>query len=78
MKVAVSIPDPLFAEADQLAKRLNTSRSDVFARALSAFIGTHSPDRVTQALDEAVEAAGGAPDPFVSQAARRVLDQTEW
>ena len=34
MKVAVSIPDPIFAEAETLAKRFKTSRSKLYGRAL--------------------------------------------
>lgn len=78
MKVAVSIPDPVFAEAELLAKRLKASRSDVYVRALRAFVGLHSPDRLTQAMDEAVADAGGEPDSFRTAAAREVFDQVEW
>ncbi len=78
MKVAVSIPDPVFSEAELLAKRLNTTRSDIYARALGAYIATHAPDRVTQAMNDVVDAIGAAPDDFARAAARRVLDQTEW
>ena len=85
MKVAVSIPDPIFAEAERLAKQFGTSRSDLFARALGEFIGQHAPDRVTQALDKTIEglaprAEALAPqaDEFAAQAARRAFSQTEW
>ena len=43
MKVAVSIPDEIFAEAEDLAKRFNTSRSELYSRALGTFIGLHAP-----------------------------------
>ena len=79
MKVAVSIPDPIFEEAERLARRLGTSRSEVYARALNAFAAAHAPDRVTEALNEAVEAAGEAgPDEFTREAARRTLQRSEW
>ena len=78
MKVAVSIPDPIFAEAERLAKQFGTSRSDLFARALDEFIGQHAPDRVTQALDKTMEALAPQADEFVAQAARRAFSQTEW
>ena len=78
MKVAVSIPDPIFAEAERLAKQFGTSRSDLFARALDEFIGQHAPDRVTQALDQTMAALASQADEFVAQAARRVFSQTEW
>ena len=38
MKTAISIPDDLFAEAEGLAERLGMSRSEMFARALRAFL----------------------------------------
>ena len=77
MKVAVSIPDPVFAEAELLAKRMNTSRSDIYARALHAFVGAHLPDRVTQAINESLLPDEGL-DAFGQAAARRVFDLTEW
>lgn len=79
MKVAVSIPDPIFAEADRLAQRLKATRSEIYARALKAFVATHSPDRVTQAMNDALDAAGEPErDEFVREAGRRVLDRAEW
>ena len=78
MKTAVSIPDPVFEEAERLAKRLNTSRSEIYARALAQFIGEHAPDRVTAALNTVVEAVGGGSDAFVQQASRQVLERAEW
>ena len=78
MKVAVSIPDPVYAEAELLARQLKTSRSDVYARALRAFVGLHLPDRVTQAMDDAVKAAVGELSEFRTVAARKVFEQTEW
>ncbi len=78
MKVAVSIPDPVFSEAELLAERLNTSRSDIYARALAAFVGEHSPDRVTQAMNDVVDAVGAEPEAFAKQAARGVFDRAEW
>ena len=78
MKVAVSIPDSVFAEAERLARRMNTSRSEIYARALAAFVGDHAPDRVTQAINEVVDAVGTEPDAFTRAAARRALERTEW
>ena len=78
MKVAVSIPDPVFNEAEQLARRMNTSRSDLYARALAAYVGDHAADRVTQAINDVMDAVGTESDGFAREAARRVFDQVEW
>lgn len=78
MKVAVSIPDPVFNEAEQLARRMNTSRSDLYARALAAYVGDHAADQVTQAVNDVVDAVGTERDDFAGAAARRVFDRVEW
>ena len=78
MKVAVSIPDDIFVDAEKLTEALGTSRSDVYARALAAFVDDHVPDKVTQAINEVVDAVGSAPDDFAKAAARRALERSEW
>lgn len=78
MKVAVSIPDDVFAEAEALAKRLKSSRSEIYSRALGEFIGTHAPDRVTERMNDVVKDVGPEPDAFSVAAGRQVLKKTEW
>jgi metal-responsive CopG/Arc/MetJ family transcriptional regulator len=51
MKTAVSIPDPIFHAAESLAKRLGLSRSELFSRALEAYLEVHKHDCVREALD---------------------------
>ena len=79
MKVAVSIPDDVFAEAEALAKRLKSSRSEIYSRALGEFIGAHAPDRVTERMNDVVRDVGIIePEAFSVAAARKVLKKTEW
>jgi metal-responsive CopG/Arc/MetJ family transcriptional regulator len=78
MKTAVSIPDPVFAAADGLAKRLGITRSKLYARALGAFVASHEPESVTEAMNAALDGIGETPDPFIRQAAQRVFERTEW
>jgi hypothetical protein len=78
MKVAVSIPDDVFAEAEALAKRLKSSRSEVYSRAVREFIGNHAPDRVTDLMNDVLTEVGGELDTFSVAAARRVLTKIEW
>jgi antitoxin MazE6 len=78
MKVAVSIPDEVFAETEDLAKRLGTSRSEIYSRALSEFLGRHTPDRVTELMNQAIATVGEKNDPFVERAARHALRRVEW
>jgi metal-responsive CopG/Arc/MetJ family transcriptional regulator len=78
MKVAVSIPDEVFAETESLAKQLNASRSEIYSRALSEFLGRHAPDRVTELMNQVIGAVGEKTDPFTKRAARGVLRRVEW
>ena len=78
MKVAVSIPDPVFAEAELLAKRFRTSRSELYARALNAYVESHAEDRVADSWNAVVEAVGEEDLSFVREAARQTLARTEW
>lgn len=52
MKTAISIPDDLYRAAERAAKRLGLSRSELYRRALGAFLHRHSDKLVTEALDE--------------------------
>lgn len=78
MKVAVSIPDPIFAEADALAQRLGTTRSKLYARALRAYVVDQDPDRITEAMNAVVDEADAESDPIVRSASGVVLARTEW
>ena len=78
MKTAVSIPDGVFAKAERLARRMKKSRSELYARALDEYVARHAPDRITEAMDKVCAELGAERDPFVSAAARRVLERSEW
>jgi metal-responsive CopG/Arc/MetJ family transcriptional regulator len=78
MKTAVSIPDSVFGDAERLARRMKKSRSQLYGEALAEYVARHAADEVTEAMDRVCRALGNKPDEFVSAAARRVLEQSEW
>jgi metal-responsive CopG/Arc/MetJ family transcriptional regulator len=78
MKTAVSIPDDLFDEAEDLARRTQKSRSRVFSDALREYLARHAPERTTEAMNRALAEVGEHRDGFVSTAARRILEHSEW
>jgi metal-responsive CopG/Arc/MetJ family transcriptional regulator len=51
MKTAISIPDDVFQAAEDLCKRLGTSRSELYAKAVGAFVKSHKSTRVKESLD---------------------------
>lgn len=78
MKTAVSIPDEVFEEAERLARRMKRSRSDVYSRALAEYVARHAPDRVTEAMDRALDEIGEPVDQFARAASSRVLERSDW
>jgi metal-responsive CopG/Arc/MetJ family transcriptional regulator len=78
MKIAVSVPDDVFAEAEQLARRMKRSRSEVYSRALAEYVARHAPDRVTEAMDRALVEIGASTDQFVRAASHRALKRSDW
>jgi hypothetical protein len=78
MKTAVSIPDEVFQGAERLARRTKKSRSQLFSDAVREYVARHAPDEVTEAMDRVCADLGHPSDKFVSSAARRILEQTEW
>ena len=51
MKTAISIPDDLFESAEQAAKALGLSRSELYATAVREFIRHYRNDEVTERLN---------------------------
>ncbi|HEV8309280.1 MAG TPA: hypothetical protein VGW35_16600 [Methylomirabilota bacterium] len=78
MKTAISVPDPIYAEAERLARRLKKSRSQLYAEAMAAYLRRHDAEALTEAFDRVCSAIDPRPDPMVGAAARRVLAGTEW
>lgn len=78
MKTAVSIPDRVFEETEQLAQRMRKSRSEIYSLALAEYVVRHAPEYLTEAFDRVCSELGETTDPFVSAAARRLLEQSQW
>jgi metal-responsive CopG/Arc/MetJ family transcriptional regulator len=78
MKTAVSVQDDVFQKAERLARRMKKSRSRLFTEALREYVARHTPDEVKDAMNATLDKVGEEPDRFVSSAARRVLERTEW
>jgi metal-responsive CopG/Arc/MetJ family transcriptional regulator len=52
MKTAISIPDPIFQAAENMAKRLGMSRSELFTVAMSKYMKEHKYQNVTESLNK--------------------------
>ncbi len=79
MKTAISIPDDVFEQAEQAAKRLGLSRSELFTRAVRAFLAT----RLERSITDSYNAAFGSGSDSEADAVRRevtrqALLDVEW
>jgi len=63
MKIAVSIPDPLFRDAERVSRRLRIPRSQLYSRALEAYVGQHSGAEVTARMNAALAKVGASTEP---------------
>ena len=79
MKTAVSLPDPVFEAAEQLARRLKVSRSQLYAEAIRRFIDEHRGRGVTELLNQVygpdVEDSGL--DPLLARLQSRAVSRSE-
>ena len=73
MKVALSIPDALFASAETLTKRLGVSRSRLYATALAEFVAKSRGRKVTERLNAVYESEDSRLPPAVRRLQSRSL-----
>lgn len=78
MKTAVSLPDPLFAEAERVAKRMRMSRSKLYATAIAEFLKQHGSDGVTERLNEVYSKEKSTLDPILNELQLRSLPHEDW
>lgn len=78
MKASVSLPDQLFHQADQAARRMRLSRSQLYAIAMEEFLRRHDDDSVTQKLNEVYTTESSALDPAVHEAQLASIDNRSW
>jgi metal-responsive CopG/Arc/MetJ family transcriptional regulator len=78
MKTAISLPDRVFHEADEAAKRLGISRSELYARAVEAFVDAHRGENVTEALNRVYAEQSSQVDPVLMQMQLASLPDEEW
>ncbi len=78
MKIAISIPDPVFEAAEHLARRLGKSRSQLYAEAVAEYLQAHRADAVTERLDAVYTVERSTLDPEFQQAQIDTLPDEDW
>ena len=78
MKVAISLPDPVFASAEKLARRLRVSRSQLYAQALEEYLAKRQDAHVTEKLDAVYAVEHAAVDPGLATAQLGAIGDEAW
>ena len=80
MKTAVSLPDSLFEAAEQLARQLGKSRSQLYAEALREYLERRRDEDITRRLNEIYDAEPELAelDPVLDALQLEVLRREKW
>jgi len=77
VKTAVSIPTPLFQQAERRARKLGVSRSELYARALERLLRQEPDQDVTKALEAVYREQNSSLDRHLAAAQRRATAE-QW
>jgi len=78
MKTAISLPDSLFEKAERLTANLGLNRSQLFARALEAFIERHDNEAVTDRLNQVYAVEQASVDEVIMEMQTQTLGDEGW
>jgi len=78
MKVAISLPDPIFEAAEHLAEELQIPRSQLYAEALAAYLHIHGGAAITARLNDVYGHNSAQVDPALTEAQYQVLENEAW
>lgn len=78
MKVAISMPDPVFEAAEHLAKRLGKSRSELYAEAVAQYLLDHRSDAVTEKLNAVYAVESSSLQPELEKIQFDALSEEAW
>lgn len=67
MKTAISLPDSVFKEAEALARQLGLSRSELYTKALKAYLQKYNRDRILSKLNQVYSEETSELDPMLAK-----------
>jgi len=78
MKTAISIDDKLFDEAESFSQTIGLSRSRLYSTAINEYIQNHSPDLITEKLNDYYKNHNSKIDDDLKEAAYNLLAREDW
>jgi metal-responsive CopG/Arc/MetJ family transcriptional regulator len=79
MKTAISLPDKVFHEAEQLARQQGISRSELYKKAIEKYLEEEkSKETLLEKLNRVYGEVDSSLDPFMKEVVRRTFERNEW
>ena len=78
MKTAISLPNDVFESADELAKRLGVSRSELYATAVAEYLAKFRSEDITARLNEVYADQDSGLSPEIRRAQAKSIGKSEW
>jgi metal-responsive CopG/Arc/MetJ family transcriptional regulator len=78
MKTAISLPDPVFEEAEAIAQQLGLSRSEFYTRALQAYLKRYNRDQILIKLNQVYARESSELDPVMARIQLMSLPCEDW
>lgn len=78
MKTAISLPDSVFEEAEALARQLGLSRSELYTKALQAYLRKCNRNQILNKLNQVYSEESSELDPVLVKMQFTSLPHEDW
>lgn len=78
MKTAISLPDSVFEEAEIVARQLGLSRSELYTRALQAYLRKYNRRQMLNQLNQVYSQESSALNPELARMQLMSLPHEDW
>ncbi|WNZ25550.1 hypothetical protein HJG54_23675 [Leptolyngbya sp. NK1-12] len=78
MKTAISLPDSVFEQAEILAQQLGLSRSELYTKALQAYLKKYNRDQILLKLNQVYAKESSDLDPVIAKMQFMSLPREDW
>ena len=78
MKTAISLPDSVFEQAEALARQLGVSRSELYTKALQAYLKRYNREQRLLKLNQVYGMESSELDPVVARMQFMSLPYEDW
>ena len=78
MKSDISVPNPVFHAAENLARKMGVSLSELYTAALNAYVAEHQKEDVTDALNRVLETEPSSVEPEMVKMLVMSIGGEEW